>query len=58
MNNRPLNGPQKLAEKDSDVNQITQATGSWIALAAFLGGASVQHRCTSCQDTDIHMLRL
>ena len=41
MSNRPLNGPQKPAVKDSDIKQITQATGSWIALAAFLGGASV-----------------
>ena len=38
MNKEPLGAAQKDAVKLSETRQLTQTTGTWIALAAFVGG--------------------
>lgn len=41
MSNRPLDAPESSAVKEAEVKQITQVTGSYIALTAFVGGMSI-----------------
>ncbi|CAL5223660.1 g6206 [Coccomyxa viridis] len=39
MNKEPLGAAQSDTVKHSETRQLTQITGTWIALAAFVGGA-------------------
>ncbi len=45
MNKEPLGAAQKDAVKHSETRQLTQTTGTWIALAAFVGGMKEHPLC-------------